>query len=266
MALNIEIPSTNQKTGLVVIAHADDLALFVGCPVLMLIDSGWEIHVARVTDDRWDSWGLDEQETVRRNQAEFRDAMEQLGVTQLYELNRPTDRLGDLSEVVLRDEIAAVIRKSRPYLIMTFDPDSIMFEDNEDHRVVGRATSEACWTSGFDKHPDGHVDQLRAHLPIERWYFGRNVVEVTHTIPIAPYRERLIDVVALHKTMLVNMVAQLDLQAQFLGYSLNQLQQEVMLDSRKFAELIVDAKEYQELRVVDASRINTLIERFGEKL
>ena len=40
VAINLQIPGTNQKTGLVVIAHADDLVLFAGTAVLALIDAG----------------------------------------------------------------------------------------------------------------------------------------------------------------------------------------------------------------------------------
>lgn len=266
MRQNLVIPSTNQRTGLVVIAHADDLVLFAGTAVLALIDAGWEMHVVRATDDRWDSWGLDFKETIETNQVEFKAALAALGVSKSYELGLATDQLGNQSEVDLRNQIVQLIRSIRPYLVMSFDPDSIKHEDNEDHRLVGRATNEACWTSGFDKHPDGKVDQFRTHLPIERWYFGRDVVEVTHQQPIDPYRKRLIDVIAQHTTMLQNMVAQLDVQARFLGYSLSRLKEEVSKDPRFFAELLLSNKEFQNFRVIDGSNIQSLIGRFGEKL
>ena len=266
MPQNLVIPSTHRKTGLVVIAHADDLVLFAGAAVLALIDAGWEIHVVRATDDRWDSWGIESEETIERNQAEFRNALASLGISKIYDLGLATDQLGDQSEVELRNQIVGLIRSTRPYLIMTFDPDSVKYEDNEDHRLVGRATNEASWTSGFDKHPDGKVDQLRTHLPIERWYFGRNVIEVTHRQPIDQYRQRLIDAIAQHRTMLQNMVAQLDVQARFLGYSLSRLHNEVSKNPHFFAQLLLGNKEFQDFRVIDATNIQSIIGRFGEKL
>ncbi len=262
----LEIPRTAHKVALVVIAHADDLTLFAGGAVLALMDSGWQIHALRVTDDRWDSWDLSEKETIERNNAEFQEVLKKLGINNFNDLNLPTDQLGDFSEVQLRDLIVKVIRNVRPYLVMTFDPDSIKFEDNEDHRLVARATNEACWTSGFDKHPSGNVDNLKPHLPIERWFFGRTVVEATHQLEIAPYKERLIEVIASHKTMLLNMVSQLELQARFLGYTLERLQTEVEKSPKVFAEMIMADREIESYRIIGSERITKIIERFGEKL
>ena len=64
MAENLKIPISPNQTGLIVIAHADDLALFCGGAALALLDAGWNLHVVRVTDDSWDSWGLSETETI----------------------------------------------------------------------------------------------------------------------------------------------------------------------------------------------------------
>jgi len=266
MAENLKIPISPNQTGLIVIAHADDLALFCGGAALALLDAGWNLHVVRVTDDSWDSWGLSETETIDRNRKEFIQALEVLGIAHVHELSLPTDRLGEYSEVELRNQLVEIIRQVRPYLVMTFDPDSIKFEDNEDHRLVARATNEACWTSGFDKHPFGKIDQFKAHLPIERWYFGRTVVEATHQLEIAPYKERLIEVIASHRTMLLNMVSQLEIQARFLGYTLEKLQIEVEKNPRVFAELIMADREVENYRIIGAERIAKVIERFGEKL
>jgi uncharacterized membrane-anchored protein YhcB (DUF1043 family) len=89
---------------------------------------------------------------------------------------------------------------------------------------------------------------------------------VTHQQPIDPYRNRLVDVIAQHKTMLQNMVAQLDVQARFLGYSISRLQHEVTKNPQFFAELLLSNKEFQNFRVIDASNIQSVIRRFGDKL
>jgi len=68
------------RTLLLVVAHADDPAIFVGGVVAMWAKAGWHVHCLRVTDDRWDSVGLDEAETIRRNAVEFRQAARVLGI------------------------------------------------------------------------------------------------------------------------------------------------------------------------------------------
>lgn len=264
MSKRLQIPLTKQKTGLIVISHADDLLLFCGAATLALLDEGWKIHVIRVTDDRWDSWGLDEIETIRRNKSEFDEVLSALGINSLSEFGYQTDTLGDKSEVSLRNQIVEVIRETRPYLVMSFDPDSIKFEDNQDHILVGKAVAEACWTAGFDKHPSGKVDQLGPHLPIERWYFGRSVVEETHYLDLSDYEDRLIELISLHRTMISNLVAQANLQAEFLGYSLSKLQNEYQKNSKLFAKLLLRDRRLEKYRIIGPERINQLIDEYGE--
>jgi LmbE family N-acetylglucosaminyl deacetylase len=54
---------------LVVVAHADDLVLFLGGTIARWADAGWQVVGVRVTDDRWDSVGLTEAETIEVNWA-----------------------------------------------------------------------------------------------------------------------------------------------------------------------------------------------------
>lgn len=266
MAKNLVLPQTSSPVALVTIAHADDLLLFCGATVIHLVSNGWQVHVIRVTDDRWDSWGISENESIERNQNEFRDAMNSIGVASITELGYPTDLLGDRSEVELRKSLMDNIRRVRPYLVMTFDPDSLLHEDNEDHKLVARAMTEAAWTSGFDKHPGSAYEVINPHVPIERWFFGRRVAEVTHIVEIEPYVDQLVIAIAKHQTMLINMAHQLDLQANFLGYSLDKLIHIAEITPEEFARMILAGRSNEELRVVGPERILDAIERFGEPL
>ena len=93
----VEIEPGGERAILVVIAHADDLTLFVGGTVARWAEAGWRVMVVRVTDDRWDSVGLDEDATVLANRLEFETAAGILGVSAIVELGYPTDVLGDQS-------------------------------------------------------------------------------------------------------------------------------------------------------------------------
>jgi len=116
----------------------------------MWADAGWRIVCLRVTDDRWDSVGLDAAETIRCNAAEFRSAAAVLGIAEIADLGWATDVLGDVSKVALRERIIHAIRRTQPYAVVTFDPDSAFYEDNLDHRVLAQAVDEAAWCAQFD--------------------------------------------------------------------------------------------------------------------
>ena len=142
----------NGRTVLVVVAHADDVALFIGGTVALWVDAGWNVAVVRVTDDRWDSVGSDEATTMETNHRELLSALKVLGVQTLVDLGWPTDTLGDASSVALRERCIHAVRTHRPYALVSFDPYAVYGEDNLDHIAVALAVDEAFWTSQFDLH------------------------------------------------------------------------------------------------------------------
>jgi LmbE family N-acetylglucosaminyl deacetylase len=211
---------------LVVVAHADDVTLFLGGTVAMWADAGWRIVVLRVTDDRWDSVGSDESTTVAANRSEFEKAAAILGVHDIVELGYPTDTLGDVSTVELRERIIHAVRTHRPYALVSFDPYAMYGEDNLDHITVARAVDEAFWTSQFDLHHPEHFDEVSArtgkplapHGCFERWYFGRQVVDVTDVVDICATLDRKVAAACCHRTMMRNFFNQLRLQADTGGW------------------------------------------------
>ena len=210
------------RTLLLIVAHADDPAIFAGGVIAMWDRAGWHIHCLRVTDDRWDSVGLDEAETIRRNAAEFRQAARVLGIAQVDDLGLQTDVLGDVSRVALRERIIHAIRSLQPYGIVTFDPDSMFHEDNLDHRVLAQAVDEACWCSQFDKHhPEHFAEGLAPHGVYERWYFGRTIASVTHVFDTSGMLGVQRQAIMCHQTMLANIAQQMALQAKTAGVSSN---------------------------------------------
>lgn len=203
---------------LLVIAHADDAAIFAGGAVALFVQAGWHVHALRVTDDRWDSVGLPETETIARNAAELREAAAILGIAVVEDLGFQTDVLGDVSRVALRERIIRAIRRLKPYALMSFDPDAMLHEDNLDHKVLAEAVDEAFWTAMFDKHHPEHADEgLAPHGTVERWYFGRSVPVVTHVFDTSDVLDRQMRAVAAHATPIANMAWQYGLQAETAG-------------------------------------------------
>jgi LmbE family N-acetylglucosaminyl deacetylase len=228
------------RTLLVIVAHADDAAFFAGGVLALWAKAGWRLVCLRVTDDRWDSVGLGEEETIRRNTDEFHEAARILGIVELHELGWQTDVLGDASRVKLRERMIHAIRRFRPYGLVTFDPDSMFHEDNLDHRVVAEAVDEAFWCAQFDKHHPEHLAEgLELHGTYERWYFGRSVLSVTHVFDTASVLETQLQAILCHETMLANIAQQLALQARTAGLAPNLVSRAVAGEHRPLFEALL---------------------------
>ena len=244
------------RTILLLVAHADDPALFLGGTILRWADAGWRVVCVRVTDDRWDSVGLTETETIARNALEFRAAARALGIAEIVELGYCTDVLGDASEVTLRAHFIRLIRQFKPYALVSFDPYAMFGEDNQDHVKVAAAADEAFWTSQFDlHHPEHLAEGLAPHGAFER------KVEAALSL----------------ETMLRNIVNQTRLQAETGGWNVP------MLDDiaaggplRPFVEMYLNsaAKRVgqthglaagEEFRVVRFGGMTGLLEHYGRR-
>ena len=263
---------------LVVTAHADDAVLFLGGTIARWCETGWRVVVARVTDDRWDSVGLEESETVAANEREFRLAAAVLGVQEVVDLGYPTDVLGDVSEVGLRAHMVRLVRTHRPYALVTFDPFAMYGEDNQDHVKVAAAVDESFWTAQFDKHHPEHLAEgLTVHGVFERWYFGRRVMDVTDVVDVSSTLDRKVAAAQCHSTPMRNFVHQLRLQAQTGGWRVP------MLDDAYTSGALDDVIEMfvrgattrtgarhdlpaaEEFRVVRFGGLMGLLERFGTR-
>lgn len=245
MAKAFKVPKTSNKVCLAVFAHADDLTLFAGGLVLQLAKADWQIHSVRVSDDRYDSWGLTEAETIAKNRAEFESAMQLLGVQHTYHLNYRSDFFADLAETELRTQFVSLIRSIKPYSILTYDPDSQGHEDNFDHKLVALAMSEASWISGFDRHPDQNV-QITPHLVAEKWYCGREPFKTDCLVDRKPHLEKLKLAIAAHKTPLLNMQAQWQLISKTRNLSLPDFND----DPEKIARFILRQRPTENFRII----------------
>src|SRR4051794_33008855 len=119
--LNVSEPGAGRMI-LLVVAHADDPALFLGGTLALWARTGWRVVAIRATDDRWDSAGLDEVETAARIRRELAQAARILGIAEIVELGWPTDRMAAVPRLELRAQIIREIRRWRPYRLVTFDP------------------------------------------------------------------------------------------------------------------------------------------------
>lgn len=245
---------------LVVVAHGDDPALFVGGTIRLLADAGCNVQILRFTDDATDSHGLDAEQTIARNRSEFDRAASILGATGTTSLNFPSDTLGDVARSTLREAVIRAIRTHRPYAVLTFDSYSVLYEDNQDHIKIAQEVDEAFWTSMFDKHHPEHAHEgLTPHGVVERWYFGRRLLEPTDHIDVSAVLEAKVAAAQAHVTMMDNLVHQLALMGRTAGIA------EATLDSRlsdrdALVEAMVRRREVEELRIVRFAGFGELLD------
>jgi LmbE family N-acetylglucosaminyl deacetylase len=278
VATVVELAPGRDRCVLLVVAHADDPTLFLGGTIARWADAGWRVVVVRVTDDRWDSVGCDEPTAIAENRAGFERAMAILGVAHAHDLGYPSDALGDVRETELREHIIRLVRTHRPHTLVTFDQSAMYHEDNEDHWKVAAAVDEAFWTSQFDlHHPEHLANGLAVHGAFERWWFGRDVVQVTDVVDITNVIDRKIDAALAHEPALRNYVHQLRLQARTGGWRVPLLDAAQTGDLRPVMEPllrrqaeIVGARHglamAEEFRVSRFGGLGALLEAFGERI
>jgi LmbE family N-acetylglucosaminyl deacetylase len=256
------------RTALIISPHADDAAAFCGATLAKFAAQGWNLVLVRVTDDAKDSIGYSVDETIRINTDELHKAAEILGISKIIELGYPTDCLGDISKVELRERFVYLYRKYRPYAVFTFDPEG-RYENNLDHIVVSQTADEAFWVSCFDKHHPEHFEEgLEPFSVCERWYFARNLPEVTHAEDVTEYLGKKVEALCAHQAMMQNTLNQYRLQLKTWGRRMPWLDASIKGDLRPLIALAMQeqanavAKECKlgKGRMAEAFRL----ERFGD--
>ena len=227
------------KTAMIISPHADDAAAFCGGTVAKFADQGWNVILVRVTDDRKDSVGLTVEETIARNTEELRKAVAALGVREIVELGFETDVLADVPLGKLRERIVYLFRKYKPYAVFTFDPFGL-YENNQDHIRVAQAVDEAFWVSCFDKHyPEHFKEGLEPFSVCERWYFARQLPNVTHYEEVSKTIEKKIEALCAHREMMRNTINQYRLQLKTWGKHVSWLEESMEGDLRPLLAMFI---------------------------
>jgi LmbE family N-acetylglucosaminyl deacetylase len=227
------------KTAMVISPHADDAAAFCGGTLAKFAQDGWKVVLVRVTDDRKDSVSLSIEETISQNTKELHAAGQILGVSETVELGFETDVLADVQLGKIRERIVYLLRKFTPYAVFTFDPDGL-YENNQDHVRVAQAVDEAFWVSCFDKHyPEHFAEGMEPFSVCERWYFARQLPEITHYEEISSTIERKISALCAHREMMRNTINQYRLQVKTWGKRVPWLDESFEGDMRPLIAMFV---------------------------
>ncbi len=198
-------PSTppNGKSVLLVMAHPDDAELSSAGTVLKLIEQGCEVrYVVCSTGDKGtkDAAVTPFQLAAIREQ-EQKEAAAVLGVHRITFLRHPDGELDQTRG--LRDEIAILIRRNRPDIIITHDPWR-PYQIHPDHRAAGFATTDAVVCARDHLFLPALLElELAPHAPLEIHFTFPHVPD--HVVDITAVMEKKLDAIAKHRSQLAQM-------------------------------------------------------------
>ena len=183
------------RRALCIAAHPDDVEFFAGGTVLLLTARGVAVDLVLATSgDKGSrdgsSSGADLAATREREQLA---AAELLGAGRVGFLRHRDAELVDSLE--LRGELVREIRRSRPDVLITFDP-TPGYRQHPDHRVVGRVAMDAVWPCARD--PLSYPGMGPPHETAEAWLFGGPRVDLK--VDVSQVLDRKIEARLLHRS------------------------------------------------------------------
>jgi len=191
------------ERALVVVAHPDDIDFGSAGTVAMLSGLGVDVSYCLVTsgDAGGDNATNTFEERAAIREAEQTAAAKEVGVSDLTFLGYPDGQV----EVTLglRRDIARVIRRQRPELVITQSPErnwERIFSSHPDHMAAGEATMRAVYPDARNPHafPELLDEGLKPHSVSSVWLAGSPnpsmVVDITDTF------ERKIEALRRHES------------------------------------------------------------------
>ncbi len=167
------------RTLLFIGAHPDDETFFAAGTIAKYVSEGTRVSVVCATRGERgataDLCSIEELPGVR--EAEMRDAMQVLGVAEIYFLPYEDQKLADAPLPEIREHLVAAIRKERPQILITFDPNGA--NQHADHMAISRFTSDAVAAAADGRwYPDAgdphRVDRLLWQPPTVIFRYPEN--------------------------------------------------------------------------------------------
>lgn len=181
---------------LVVLAHPDDPEFFCGGTLAAWACAGHEVIYYLLTcgdkgfnDSTAPDMTSDALCVIRHEEQQAAAAI--IGAKALHWLDRPDGYL--IPDMELRRDIVRIIRKVKPSVLMTCDPQTLFAAygiNHPDHRAAGQAVLDAVFPAAGNKayFPELITEGLEPHMPREVWVSLTNqpntVMDITETWPI----------------------------------------------------------------------------------
>lgn len=201
---------------LFIYAHPDDESFGVAGVARMYADRG--VEVSLVTATRGDAGRAGEPplcartDLPARREAELHDAARLLGISHVTVLAYLDKHLADAPTHKIRGELVAAIRRHRPQVVITFDPDGA--NQHVDHVAISRFASDAVAAASDPRWypetgPAHAVQRLLWSSPVMPWDAPKSPdlareAGVDFLIDIARYRETKAAALRAHRTQHVS--------------------------------------------------------------
>jgi LmbE family N-acetylglucosaminyl deacetylase len=201
---------------LLIYAHPDDESFGVAGIARMYADQGADI--ALVTATRGDAGRAGDPPICSRDalpalrEAELREAATILGIRHVTVLDYLDKHLAEAPSDKIRRELVVAIRRHRPHVVITFDPDGVNL--HPDHIAISRFAFDAVTAAGDPRwYPDAgdayRVPRLLWPSPVLPWDAPKspdlaNEPGVDFLIDISKYRDTKAAALRAHRTQHVS--------------------------------------------------------------
>ncbi len=181
----IQPPAPSQRI-MVIMAHPDDVDFICAGTVAVYTAAGARVEYVLATSGNRGSHDpeMTPEKLAAIREAEQLAAAEVLGVAEVTFLRHNDGEVE--ANIPMRRELAHIIRKGRPDIVLTFDPWQ-HYQVHPDHRAIGQATLDAIADARMPMYyPEQITDEVRDHRVRDVLFFStehpNHWVDITSTI------------------------------------------------------------------------------------
>lgn len=168
----------DHKRILVILAHPDDPEFFCGGTLARWARAGHQIQYCLLTcgdkgyNDTTTPERMNTDELCATRHREQQEAASVIGTETVHFLDRPDGYL--VPDLELRRDIVRVVRKYRPDILVTCDPQTLFTTfgiNHPDHRAAGQAVLDAVFPAAGNASyfPELLAEGFSPHMPQEIW-------------------------------------------------------------------------------------------------
>ncbi len=194
------IPADTRPRVMVIFAHPDDAEFICSGTVARFVASGYRAQYVLATsgDKGSDDPHATPEQLITTREAEQHAAAKVLGVEEVTFL-RHKDGEVEVS-IPFRKELALVIRRGRPDVVLTFDPWQ-RYQIHPDHRAVGMTALDAVAAARDHMYyPEQLVEGLQEHRVHNVYFFASD--QPNYYVDITAFMEKKIEALRAHTSQI----------------------------------------------------------------